>query len=372
MNNLLLGIDYIFWFLVILTIVVFIHEFGHYLLAKINGVRVEIFSIGFGKELFGFTDKSGTRWKFSVIPFGGYVKMFGDADAASNADAKKLDQMSFKDKQISFYHKDLWRKALIVFAGPAFNYISAILIIVGMFYVYGKPLSEPVIADVAPKSAAAEAGLKSGDKILMIDGKSVGSFEEVRQALSLNVGTPISLVIDRKSKQQDITATPRLQKVRDAYGNDIEMPILGISGGRGSIEKLNFGQAFRNGVYESYVISVSMFKALAQIVGGERSVKQLGGPVKIAQYSGQSAKHGFVSILWFIALISINLSLVNLLPLPILDGGHLTYYAIEAITGKPVTEKFKFVAMKISFILLITLMVYVTFNDVMGLIDKAL
>lgn len=368
MGNLFVGIDYIFWFLVILTVVVFIHEFGHYLLARMNGVRVEVFSIGFGKELFGYTDKVGTRWKFSIIPFGGYVKMFGDSDAASSADSKKLDRMSFKDKQISFHHKDLWRKAAIVFAGPAFNYISAVLIIVGMFYLYGKPSSDAVISGVAPKSAAAMAGLKVGDKILAIDGKPIESFEEVRQALSLNVGTPISLSIERKTKQREITATPQLQKMKDVYGNDIEMPMLGISGAHGSIKQLTLVEAARSGVQESVLISVSMFKALGQILVGDRSAKQLGGPIKIAQYSGQSAKHGWVSVLWFIALISINLSLVNLLPLPLLDGGHLTYYLVEALTGRPVTESFKFAAMKVSFALLITLMLYVTFNDIVSLL----
>lgn len=368
MSSLFVGIDYIFWFLVILTVVVFIHEYGHYLLARVNGVRVEVFSIGFGKELFGFTDKAGTRWKFSMVPFGGYVRMFGDADAASSADNKKLDRMSFKDKQISFHHKDLWRKAVIVFAGPAFNYISAMLIIVGMFYIHGKPSSDAIVASVVRGSAAAEAGIRPGDRILVVDGRHVESFEEVRQALSLNVGTPISLTIESKAKPREIMITPKMEKVHDVYGNEVEMPMLGISRSQGSIKQLTFAEAVHDGVHETFIISASMLKAVGQIIVGDRSAKQLGGPIKIAQYSGQSAKHGWASILWFIALISINLGLINLFPLPLLDGGHLAYYAAEALTGRPITERFKLAAMKVSFALLITLMVYVTFNDVRSLL----
>jgi regulator of sigma E protease len=368
MGTFFVGIDYLFWFLVILTTVVFIHEFGHYLLARINGVRVEVFSIGFGKELIGFNDKSGTRWKLSMIPFGGYVKMFGDADYASTSDAKKLDNMSFLDKAISFHHKELWRKALIVFAGPAFNYITAISIIMGMFYLYGKPVSEAIITNVVPESAASIAGLRVGDKVTSIDKKKIQNFEEIRQILSLNTGTSINIAVERSGKKLEFKATPKMQSVKDAYGNKVEMPVLGITSGALSMRKLTLTQAGSEAIKETFIISASMLKALGQIIAGDRSVKQLGGPIKIAQYSGQSAKYGIFSILWFIALISINLGLLNLLPLPLLDGGHIAYYMVEALTGKPVGERFQLAAMKVSFVLLITLMLFVTFNDIMELV----
>ncbi|MDF3047497.1 MAG: Zinc metalloprotease [Candidatus Midichloriaceae bacterium] len=368
MQGFLVGIEYFFWFLVILSIVVFIHEFGHYLFARLNGVRVEVFSIGFGKELLGINDSHGTRWKLSIIPFGGYVKMFGDSDVASSSADLKIDQMSFKDKLVSFHHKELWRKAVIVFAGPAFNYISAILIIVGMLFWYGKPATDPVVSQVAKGSPAAIAGIKPGDKILAIDEAQVITFEELRQSIALNTGTQVSLLVERGKKQINLKATPKLEKVKDAYGNEIQMPILGISATGGKLVKLSFIESVQQGIHETFAISTGMIKGLWQIITGSRSTKELGGPIKIAQYSGQSAQHGFVSILWFIALISINLGLVNLLPLPVLDGGHLAFYAVEAITGKPASEKFKLAVTKISFALLISLMLYVTFNDITGLV----
>ncbi|MCE2992454.1 MAG: RIP metalloprotease RseP [Candidatus Jidaibacter sp.] len=368
MQGFLVGLEYFFWFLVILSIVVFIHEFGHYLFARLNGVRVEIFSIGFGKELLGVTDRHGTRWKLSIVPFGGYVKMFGDSDVASSGADPQLDQMSFKDKLVSFHHKELWRKAVIVFAGPAFNYISAILIIVGMFWFYGKPATDPVVSQVAVGSPAAAAGLKIGDKILAIDESQIMTFEELRQAIALNTGTQIVLLVERGKKQISLKATPKLEKIKDAYGNEVNMPILGIAAAGGTLVKLSFIESVTQGVHETFAISAGMLKGLWQIITGNRSTKELGGPIKIAQYSGQSAQHGLVSVLWFIALISINLGLINLLPLPLLDGGHLAFYAVEALTGKPASEKFKLAATKISFALLISLMIYVTFNDITGLI----
>jgi regulator of sigma E protease len=367
MEMLLTGLLYTFWFLIILTIVVFIHEFGHFIIARLNGVQIDVFSIGFGKELFGFTDKRGTRWKISAIPMGGYVKMFGDQDAASSQDSKSLEGLSFKEKQLTFHFKKLWQKAAIVVAGPAANYLSAILIIAALSFTYGISVTEPIIGEVLKASPAAKAGLKVGDEILEVDGSTVESFEDVRQIIALSTSEPIELLILREHEEIEVEIIPELRKMKDAYGNDIEMPVIGISSHNLYHKEQSFFGAIATGVEQSYTMSLGMLKALGQIIVGDRGLDQLGGPIKIAQYSGQSAKHGVVSVLWFIAVISINLGLLNLMPLPMLDGGHLFYYMVEAVTGKPVSEKFQLVAMKASLFFLISLMLFVTINDIRSL-----
>lgn len=367
MEILLTGVLYTFWFLVILTVVVFIHEFGHFIIARLNGVKVDIFSIGFGKELFGFTDKKGTRWKVSAIPMGGYVKMFGDQDAASSQDSKSLEDMSFKEKQLTFHFKKLWQKVTIVVAGPAANYLSAIIIIAALSFTYGISVTEPVISDVIKGSPAERAGLKVGDEIIEVEGSTIESFEDVRQIIALSTAEPIDFLILRDHEEIEVEIVPEIRKMKDAYGNDIEMPIIGISSHNVYHKEQSLFGAIATGVDQSYTMSVGMLKALGQIIVGDRGVDQLGGPIKIAQYSGQSAKHGLVSVLWFIAVISINLGLLNLLPLPMLDGGHLFYYALEFVTGKPVSERFQLVAMKASLFFLISLMLFVTVNDIRSL-----
>ena len=369
-SSLLIGLEYTFWFVLILTTVVFIHELGHYLLARLNGVHVEVFSIGFGKEICGFNDYKGTRWKLSMIPLGGYVKMCGDSDPTSTPDLLKLKNLSALDRQQALHYKSLWRKATIVFAGPAFNFISAMAIIATMFYMFGKPVSSLVIGTVLEASAAQEGGVIPGDKIIKVNGSKIDDFESIRQNVALNVGTPINLLIERGAQQIELSITPKLQTTKDVYGNKIEVPILGITSNEMIIKRFTVMQSLGESVHEIYNISTGMLRALGQIATGKRSIKQLGGPVKIAQYSGQSAKYGLYSVMCFIALISINLGLVNLLPIPMLDGGHLMYYAVEAITGKPVAEKFQMLATKISFTVLVGFMVIVTYNDILNLITS--
>lgn len=367
MENFLLPLNYLFWFLVMLTAVVFIHEFGHYLVARLCGVKVEVFSIGFGKELFGFNDRHGTRWKISLLPFGGYVKMFGDSDPSSSPDAKKLKAMKNEDKKQAFHFKNLRQKAAIVVAGPMFNYISAILIITAMMFAYGRPSTEAIITEVIDSSPAKKAGIMVGDKIISVDDSSVDSFEDVRKMIALNVGTPMIFTVLRHNEPVKIEVTPELRRTKDIYGNPAEMPVIGIASKHFARQELNLPQALYYATAETINISAGMIKALGQMIAGERSMDQLGGPVKIAQYSGQSAKYGVQSFLWFIALISINLGLINLFPIPMLDGGHLAYYLVESLTGKPVAEKFQMAAMRISFALLMGLMLLVTFHDVVSL-----
>ena len=369
MIDLLIGFKYVLWFALILSIVVFIHEFGHYLFARLNNVHVEVFSIGFGQEIIGFTDRNNTRWKISLVPLGGYVKMYGDSDPTSTPDLLKVKNLTSYDRNRTLYYKNLWQKALIVFAGPLFNYLSAIVIIACLLFAYGKPITDSTVTFVAQDSVAANNGIMAGDKILEVDDKKIQSFDEIKKSVIFNVGQPIKLTIDRKGKIINLELTPKVQTTQDAFGNKIELPILGIASDKISIKKLNIFESLKESLHETYSISTGMLKTLGQIITGDRSFKQLGGPVKIAQYSGQSAKFGLFSILWFIALISINLGLVNLFPLPMLDGGHLLYFAIEAIARRPVTIRFQQIATKISFTILIILTLAITYNDIINLLN---
>lgn len=357
-----------FWFVVIISIVVFIHEFGHYFVARLNKVRVEVFSIGFGPEIFGWNDKAGTRWKVSIIPMGGYVKMFGDADASSTPDLKKLEKMTKEQKAVSFYFKSLKQKAAIVFAGPLFNYLSAILIMTFLFTIYGKPSTEPIISRVEPNSAAKAAGLKKGDRILKIEDRDIDSFEEIRQAIALNLGNPIKILIQSPNGHEHTTSlTPKIQKTKDIFGNIIELPIIGIASEHIRYTRLGAVSSFIVSIKEAYFMSEGMLKAIWQIITGARSTEQLGGPIKIAEYSGKTASQGIQSVLWFIVLISINLGLVNLLPIPMLDGGHLLYYGYEGLRGRPLSERVQMTGFKIGLVFLLGLMIYVTFNDIKSL-----
>lgn len=358
----------VFWFLVVITIVVFIHEYGHYIIARLNNVKIDVFSIGFGKEIWGYTDRNGTRWKICPFPFGGYVKMHGDADASSKPDFKKLKKLTKAEKAQSFYFKKLPQKAAIVFAGPLFNYLSAIIILAGLFWMTGKVFGPAEISKIMEDTPAQTSGLMVGDLILEVDNEKVDSFEDVRNKVILNTGKEIMLTISRNGAVKEISLTPKMRKTKDAFGNEIELPVIGIVADKVELRKLNLLQASSEAVKETYNISANMLKALGQIITGMRSSDQLGGPIKIAQYSGQSASSGFYGFMFFIALISINLGLINLFPIPMLDGGHLMYYLIEQVQGKAVSEKIQMIGFRIGFALLIALMLYVTFNDINSLL----
>jgi regulator of sigma E protease len=362
------GLTSVFWFLVVITVVVFVHEFGHYIVARLNGVKVETFSIGFGTELIGWNDSHGTRWKIAMIPMGGYVKMYGDADPSSSPDFDKLKKLTKKEKSQSFYFKALWQKALVVVAGPAANYLLAIAILATMFTVHGKAYIIPEITAVMEGSVADKAGIKAGDMVKKIDNKEIETFDNIRQILALNTGDTLHIVIERKSKVMEFAVTPEIKVTKDTFGNAIKMPMLGITSNRYENEVLTFGQAAVEAIKDSYNISAGMLQAVGQMLIGARGTDDLGGPIKIAKYSGQSAEAGVSGVLWFIALISINLGLVNLFPIPMLDGGHLMYYAIEAIKGKPVSEKFQMIGFRIGLTLLIALMIFVTFKDIISLV----
>nr|WP_246423621.1 RIP metalloprotease RseP [Roseospira goensis] len=356
-------------FLVVLTIVVFVHEMGHFLVARWNKVRVDVFSIGFGPELVGFNDRHGTRWKFAAIPLGGYVKFFGDSDASS-ATADGQD-MTPAEKAVSFHHKSVWQRIAIVFAGPAANLVFAIAVFAAVYGAIGQAVTPPVVASVQPDSAAAEAGLEPGDRIVAVDGEPVQRFEDLQHRIPLTNGATLTLTVERGAETLTLTATPRIQEVEDALGEVRRQAVLGITASAseqdivqlGPIEAVGtaFGQAYQ--LVEATVVTVG------QMISGERGTEDLGGPVRIAQMSGQVAELGVISLLLFTAFLSVNLGLINLLPIPVLDGGHLVFYAIEAVRGEPLGERAQEYGFRLGLAFIVGLMVFVTWNDLVRLIN---
>jgi len=357
-------------FVVILSIIVFIHEFGHYYVAKLCGVKVEEFAIGFGRELFGFNDKSGTRWKVCILPFGGYVKMFGDSNPASTPDKNKIKEFTADEKKVSFFYQNVYKRMAIVSAGPVANFILAILIFTIIFRIQGITTVLPIVDQVRENSAAYEAGIVSGDEILKIDNEEIEDFERVRQIISLSSDQALTFVVKRGEEQIEISVTPKVSASKDIFGNEIKVGMIGINASQQKFTKLNLADSFTHANIEAYNSSIAILKAIGELLTGRRSIKELGGPVKIAEYSGKSMSMGIMVVLWFMAMISINLGVANLLPLPVLDGGHLLFYIIEAIKGKPLSEKVQEYGFRFGFAVLLALMIFTTFNDVAQLFIK--
>lgn len=359
-------------FLVVLTILVFVHEMGHFLVARRNGVRVEVFSIGFGPEVMGRTDRHGTRWKFSLIPLGGYVKMYGDAGAASTPGAG-LDGMTPAQRAVSFHHKRVGQRMAIVAAGPAANFLFAILALAFMFMVYGQPYTPPVIRDVLPEGAAAEAGMKPGDRILSMDGRDTPRFEDVLGVIVMNPGRTVSMLVERvevegaEPKRLELTVTPRAEKMEDRFGNIHTIGRLGVMRGNDEYRRQTPLTAIWEAGKETLRLTEGTLDAVWQMALGMRSTNELGGPIRIAQMSGQVAQTGFVTMIWFVAVLSINLGLINLFPIPMLDGGHLLYYAVEAVRGRPIGERAQEYGFRVGLALVLTLMVFATWNDLVQL-----
>jgi len=361
------GVWYVGIFLLVLTILVFVHELGHYLIARRSGVRIEVFSIGFGPELFGWFDRAGTRWKFSAIPLGGYVKMFGDNDPSSSMGVARLGEMTEAERQVSFHHKRLGQRAAIVGGGPLANFAFAIVILALLFSTYGQPFTPADVGQVQAGSAADKGGIKVGDTIVSIDGSTISRFEDVQQIVRFNPGEAMTLVVRRDGQLVTLHVTPARTEMTDRFGNRHEIGLLGI--GRSGVEYVKrdpvaaVGQAFS----ETWNLSVSTLQAMWQIVIGTRASDELGGPLRIAQMSGEVAEGGVVPLLWFMAVLSINLGLINLFPVPVLDGGHLLFYAAEAIRGKPLGQRAQEYGFRIGLALVLTLMVFATWNDLVHL-----
>ena len=359
--------SYVVPFVAILTVLVFVHEFGHYIIARWNGVRVEVFSIGFGPELFGWRDRGGTRWKFSIIPLGGYVKMLGDGDPTSGLPIGDLGSLSAAEQQSAFHTKRLGQRAAIVSGGPAANFVFAILVLAALFMTYGEPFTPPEVGQVQANSAAERGGIRPGDVIRSIGGQKISRFEDVQEAVRANAGVPLAIVVERGKQQLTLHVTPTRKEMTDRFGDRYRIGFLGISHSGVVYVRQGPGKAVVQAAAETWHLSAATVKAMWQIVIGTRGTNELGGPLRIAQMSGEVAQGGFVAVLWFLAVLSINLGLINLFPGPVLDGGHLLFYAAEAIRGKPLGPRTQEYGFRIGLALVLTLMVFATWNDLVHL-----
>ena len=438
-------------FILVLSILVFVHEWGHYIIARFCGVRVEVFSIGFGKELFGITDSHGTRWKVSLIPLGGYVKMFGDTDPSSSGHKKDVEEggevreYTEEEKSVAFFAKPVGQRAAIVFAGPAINFLFAVLLLFGLYAFYGQPVTPPLASAVIAGSAAENAGFQPHDKVLRINGDRVKQFGDVRREVMIALDTPMSFTILRDEQEIVLEATPRKETLTDRFGFEHSRGLLGIIGpgsglmleniisvdgqavkGEDAVRKAiiaNLGRkitigldrgeqidalavqpmkAFNDGLFDpehpdygvlviagqevrDYVkpglvggfyaalretgsIATGTLSALGQVITGTRSAKELGGVIRIGAIAGNMAQVGLVALITFTALLSINLGLINLFPIPMLDGGHLVFYAVEAVKGSPIPEKVQDYAFRLGFAVLIGIVVFTNLNDILQLI----
>ena len=361
-------------FLFVLTLVVFFHELGHFLVARWCGVRVLVFSIGFGPELFGFNDRYGTRWKISAVPLGGYVKFFGDENAASVPDQAALAAMSAQERRESFVDQPVGPRAAIVAAGPLANFLLAIVIFTGLTMVFGKSIDSPRVDIVHPNSPAAAAGFQPGDVILKINGRSIENFIEMKQIVSTSAGDTLVFEVDRGGTPVTLKATPALKETKDRFGNVIREGVLGIE--RKSqpdekhFERVGAAEALSISVQRTWFVVERMFSFLGGVVAGRESADQLGGPIRIAQVSGQVATEGLPSLIGLVAVISISIGMLNLFPIPLLDGGHLLFYAIEAIRGKPLSERAQEMGFRIGLAIVVMLMIFVTYNDILHVLGQ--
>ncbi len=439
-------------FLIVLSVLVFVHEWGHYIVARMCGVKVETFSIGFGKEIFGWNDKNETRWKISLIPLGGYVKMFGDTDPASagHADGVKegdtVRPFTEAEKAVAFYTKSVGKRAAIVFAGPAINFLFAIVLLFGMYSFYGQPVTPPIASAVIVDSAADKGGIQPHDKIISIDGEKISKFEDIRRIVMVALDTELEFVVDRNGEEVTLKTTPEKQELTDRFGFSHSRGMLGIVGpgqglavknitsvggrevanedaarqsllrnmdkrttiklkrseevtdsliikadstlneglkdstsfdygvlvvARGDVEEMlqpGVLGSMKAAVIETADITRSTLYALGQIFTGTRSVTELGGIIRIGAIAGDMAQAGLIAIITFTALLSINLGLINLFPIPMLDGGHLVFYAIEAMKGGPVSEKVQEYAFRFGFVVLVGMMLFANINDIVQLI----
>ena len=355
-------------FIVLILVVVFIHEYGHYYFAKKYGVGITDFSIGFGKEIFGWNDKSGTRWKICWIPLGGYVKFFGDRNVFSQADQEKiLKKYNEKDREKLFVLKPLYQRSIIVAAGPLANFLLAIVIFFCIYTFVGKDFTPAVINEVQKDSPAMQAGLKKNDVIIAIDGNKVNSIMEVSKFITMSTSNFVDFTISRSNQELFFKVKPNLILSNDGLGNKVNKKIVGIKIGayNNKINHVKLGPAksLYYSVNEVYYVSVSSLKYLGSIITGSGDSSQLGGPIRIAKVTGQVAKFGLLPFLSIMAYISISLGLINLFPIPLLDGGHLMFYGFEKILGKPLSQKTQEGFFRIGMFLLLSLMFFATFND---------
>ncbi len=358
-------------FLLVIGPLIFIHELGHYFAGRWFGVKAEAFSIGFGREVFGWTDKRGTRWKVGWMPLGGYVRFKGDMNPASQPSPEWL-ALPAEERAETFQAKALWQRFIIVAAGPAINFLFAILVYIALFSTYGQPRTPPVIAVVQEGSAAEAAGLQTGDRVVSIEGRSIHRFEDIASYVSIRPDQPMAIELERGGERRALTATPQSLEVEDRFGNRARIGRLGIGPGGVEVADLAPHQAVVAAFRQTGDTVKMMVVTLGQVIRGQRSLEEMGGPLKIAQFSGQQASLGWLDFVLFMSLISINLGFINLLPIPLLDGGHLLFYLIEGVRRKPLKPEAQEWAFRTGLAVLLALMIFVTFNDLasFGLFTK--
>jgi len=368
-------------FLAILTVLVFVHELGHFLLARWNGVKVEVFSVGFGKELWGFDDKHGTRWRLSSVPLGGYVKMFGEGDMITGVDDTEDRPMTEDEKKVSFHHKKLRQRTAVVAAGPVANFLFAVLVFWLINAAFGVPKLLSAVGEVMQDTAAEEAGVQAGDLILSINGHEIKEFNELSDIVSVNANVTLDFEILRGDQVLHLSATPRPWRDPETDDDEDEAENLAPTSSRGllgvrpsmdhvEMERSGIFKGFLLGFEQTYFFTANILSGLGEMFSGERSAKELGGVLSIAQYSGEAAQSGIVGTLRFLAILSINLGLINLFPVPVLDGGHLVFYMAEALRGKPLSQKLQEYSFRFGLVLVLLLMLFATWNDFGRLFEK--
>ncbi len=350
-----------------LTVIVFVHEMGHYLVARWNGMAIQTFSIGFGPELFGFNDRHGTRWRLSAIPLGGYVRFVGDMNAASMPDEELIAKAGPELHDRLFVNKNVWQRIAVVFAGPAANVLFTFLVLYALLLGYGRYTIPPVIGEVLPGGVAAEAGLLAGDTVVSVDGYVVHGFEDFQRFIATAPERPVTLTIERQGRTETFHLTPEAATVADRFGNDQRVGRIGVSR---NVEQSDV-TLYRPGPVEAVGMTFEEIRFIidrtAAFLGdffvGRGDVEQLGGPVKVAKVSGEVATLGIVALINLMALLSLNIGIFNLLPIPVLDGGHLLYYLVEAIRGKALSQRVQEIGFRFGFAIVCTLMVFTLFND---------
>tara|TARA_Y100000588_G_scaffold221598_1_gene235510 strand:+ start:386 stop:1495 length:1110 start_codon:yes stop_codon:yes gene_type:complete len=367
MESIVNTLNHIWPFLAVITPVVFFHELGHYLIARANRISVETFSIGFGPEIFGINDRHGTRWRFSLLPLGGYVKFLGDANAASTTPVENADVMSLEDQAKCFHNKSIAQRSAVAVAGPVANFILAIFIFAILFATVGQQFTPAIVGAVLEDSAAQEAGLQPGDKFIKINGREITRFEDIQSTVLFNLGDPLDITILRNGEQMLIRAEPRMVAARDTFGNETTRPQLGISVPQVAFEKHDLGTAILQALKQTAYVITASSKAVGQMIVGSRSTEDLGGPIRIAVMSSQVAEGGIAGLAFFLAVISISLGLINLVPIPVLDGGHLLFNFFEALLGRPIKPQIQQIGQTVGLVLIVALMVWVTGKDILGL-----
>ena len=357
-------------FLFVLTVVVFVHEMGHYLVGRWCGIGVQAFSIGFGPELVGFNDRHGTRWRLSAIPLGGYVKFVGDMNATSAPDASEIAALTPEERKVAFHTQPIWKRALTVFAGPAFNFVLTMAVFAVMFSIYGRYVSEPMVARVNPGSPAEAAGFAPGDRFVTVDGKRIETFADVQRIVSGRAGDTLVFVMLRNGQEVTLTATPEISEQQDALGNTIKVGVIGVVNdeamGQPRLLEYSVPQAALEAVYETGHIVMRTGQFLQRFATGREDRCQLGGPVRIAEMSGKAAALGFEWLVQLVALLSVGIGILNLLPIPPLDGGHLLFYGIEAVMRRPVSERVMEAVYRAGLFMVLIFMGFVFWNDIFG------